>query len=140
MVVFNKKSLYEKDFKILRYLYKNIMYSKSQIKKCQYAGLETWDQFSMRNSANFSCLLLPEWSNFHFYVVRKQSYPCVVFDIICIISMLYVSVMPEPGGGGQGVKYLADQLTLFQPGEGRLCPPINTGPPKFVHLPSSLCM
>ena len=36
------------------------------------------------------------------------------------------SVMPEPGGGHcPPSQYLADQLTLFQPGEGRLI--INKG-------------
>ena len=37
--------------------------------------------------------------------------------------------------GGQGghwpPQYLADQLTLFQPGVGRLCPPLPLAPPKF---------
>ena len=37
-------------------------------------------------------------------------------------KILYKSVMPEPGGPP---KYLADQLTLFQPGEGILFPPID---------------
>jgi hypothetical protein len=37
------------------------------------------------------------------------------------------SVMPEP-------QYLADQLTLFQPGKGRLSPLITTGTPKFFHF------
>ena len=42
--------------------------------------------------------------------------------------------MPKPGGlrGPLAPQYLADQLTLFQPGEGRLSPPITTGPtPNF---------
>ena len=52
-------------------------------------------------------------------------------------------VMPELGGPGRGAsgplhQYLEDQLTLFQPGEGRLSPPITTGPPKFFDLPASL--
>ena len=34
--------------------------------------------------------------------------------------------------------YLADQLTLFQLGKGRLSPPITAGPPNFFHLPASL--
>ena len=42
--------------------------------------------------------------------------------------------MPEPGGVGRGEalpppQFLADQLTLFQPGKGRLYPPITTGTP-----------
>ena len=45
--------------------------------------------------------------------------------------------MPDPGGPGGPLapQYLADQLTLFQPGEGRLSPPITIGPPNFFHLP-----
>ena len=49
--------------------------------------------------------------------------------------------MPELGGPGGPLpppQYLADQLTLFQPGEGRLSPPIATGTPKIIHLPASL--
>ena len=53
--------------------------------------------------------------------------------------------MPEPGagGGGQGghcppPQYLANKLTLFKPGEGRLSPPITTAPPNVFHLPASL--
>ena len=45
-------------------------------------------------------------------------------------------------GGARGPlapsQYLADQLTLFQLGEGRLSPTITTGPPKIFHLPASL--
>ena len=64
--------------------------------------------------------------------------------------MQSISVMPEPGGhwpcrnrgegagGTRAPQYLADQFTLFQPGEDRLCSPITTGPPKFFHLPASL--
>ena len=52
------------------------------------------------------------------------------------------AVMPQPGGPGRPLapppQYLADQLTLFQPGEGRLSPPITTRPPKKFHLPASL--
>ena len=50
--------------------------------------------------------------------------------------------MPELGGQGATAppKYSADQLTLFQPGEGRLFPLITTGPPKIVHLPASLIL
>ena len=50
------------------------------------------------------------------------------------------SVKPEPGGQGGHwpPQYLADQLTLFQLGEGRLSPPISTGPPNVFHLPASL--
>ena len=33
---------------------------------------------------------------------------------------------------------LADQLTLSQPGGGRLCPPNNTGIPGFSDLPTAL--
>ena len=44
--------------------------------------------------------------------------------------------------GGQGgqlpIQVLADQLTLSQQGEGRICPPITIGTPKFFDLPASL--
>ena len=58
----------------------------------------------------------------------------------CSSHMIYLTVMPEPGGpGGQWPsQYLANELTLLQPGEGRLSPPISTGTPKFFHLPASL--
>ena len=55
--------------------------------------------------------------------------------------------MPELGVGGREVKevrgatgpqYLADQVTLFQPGVGRLSPPITTGTPKNIQLPASV--
>ena len=49
--------------------------------------------------------------------------------------------MPEPGGQGghRPPQYFADQLTLcIQTGEGRLSPPITTGPPNVFHLPASL--
>ena len=41
--------------------------------------------------------------------------------------------MPEPKGPGGPLapQYLADQLTLFKLGEGRVSPPITTAPPKF---------
>ena len=46
------------------------------------------------------------------------------------------------GEGGQGGHWtpqcLADQLTLFQMGEGILSPSITTGPLIFFHLPASL--
>ena len=50
--------------------------------------------------------------------------------------------MPELGGQGgycpHPPQYLADQLTLFQPGEGRLPTLITKCPLKFFHLPASL--
>ena len=41
--------------------------------------------------------------------------------------------MPEHGGRGpiDSPLYLADLLTLFQPGEDILSPPITTAPPNF---------
>ena len=43
--------------------------------------------------------------------------------------------MPEQGGQGGHCpppnQYLADQLTLFQPGEGRLSQRITTAPPQI---------
>ena len=44
--------------------------------------------------------------------------------------------MPESGGGPP--QYLADQLTLFQPGEGILSPPINTASPLQLFSPSGI--
>ena len=35
-------------------------------------------------------------------------------------------------------QFLADQLTLSQPGGNRLCPPNNTGTPGFSDLPTAL--
>ena len=57
-----------------------------------------------------------------------------------VMIFVYISVVPELGGPGGHwpPQYLADQLTLFQPGEGRLSPPITNGPPKVFHLPVSL--
>ena len=48
--------------------------------------------------------------------------------------------MPESGGQGGHwpPQYLTDQLTLFQPGVGRLSPPITSGTPNVFHLPASL--
>ena len=43
--------------------------------------------------------------------------------------------MPEEGRPGI---FLADQLTLFQPGDGILSPPITTGTPNVFHLSASL--
>jgi hypothetical protein len=43
------------------------------------------------------------------------------------------------GQGGQlPIQVLADQLTLSQKGEGRICPPITIGTPRFFDLPASL--
>ena len=44
--------------------------------------------------------------------------------------------MPEPGEGGQG-GHLKDQLTLFQPEEGRLSPPTEYGHPERVFFQKS---
>ena len=46
----------------------------------------------------------------------------------------------EGGRGGRGAtaQYLANQLMLLQPGEGRLRPLITFGTPKFFYLPASL--
>ena len=41
----------------------------------------------------------------------------------------------QEGGAGS---HLADQLTLFQPGEGRLSPPITTGTPMQCFSPSGI--
>ena len=43
------------------------------------------------------------------------------------------------GATGPPPQYLADQLTLFQPGGGgRFCPPFTSGTPNVFHLPASL--
>ena len=41
-------------------------------------------------------------------------------------------------GGQLPIKVLADQSTLFQQDEGRICPLITIGTPKFFDLPASL--
>ena len=50
------------------------------------------------------------------------------------------SIVENGGWGARGplhpLQYLADHLTLFQP--GRLGPPITTGTSNFFHLPASL--
>ena len=53
--------------------------------------------------------------------------------------MREVAVMPEPRGQGGHwpPHYLADQLTLFQLGEGRLTPLITTAHPHIL-LPSGI--
>ena len=59
------------------------------------------------------------------------------------------SVMPELEGGGRGghwsPKYLANQFTLFQAGDGRLCPKITSGPPnisltEIIHFRIIFCL
>jgi hypothetical protein len=53
--------------------------------------------------------------------------------------MIYLS---DAGtGGARGtltLQIFCVSANLFQPGKGRLCPPITTGTPKFFHLPASL--
>ena len=45
------------------------------------------------------------------------------------------------GGKGGPLNYFVDQLTLLQPGEGRLFPTITMyWPPKLCHLPASLSL
>ena len=41
-------------------------------------------------------------------------------------------------GGQLPIKVLANQLTLFHQGEGRICPLITIGTPKFFDVPASL--
>ena len=50
------------------------------------------------------------------------------------------SVMPEPGGPGGPWphQYLADQLTLFEPGRADYPPLLLLAPPNVFHLPASL--
>ena len=67
----------------------------------------------------------------------------VIIDYPYLTLLTYLSSLQWcRDWGGQGghwpSQYLADQLTPFQPGEGRLSPPITTGPPKVFHLPASV--
>ena len=41
-------------------------------------------------------------------------------------------------GGQLPIKVLADESTLFQQGEGKICSLINISPPKFFDLPAPL--
>ena len=41
-------------------------------------------------------------------------------------------------GGQLPIQVLADQLTLSQQGEGRICPPLTIGTSKFFDLPAFL--
>ena len=41
-------------------------------------------------------------------------------------------------GGQLPIQVLVDQSTLFQQGEGRICPLITIGTPKFFDVPASL--
>ena len=58
--------------------------------------------------------------------------------------MIYiVAVMPEPWGPGGPLpptQYLADQLTLFQPGEGRFAPQLIMAPPIFFTFRHHFCV
>ena len=45
---------------------------------------------------------------------------------LAVAKFLFRAVMQKPGGRG-GSQYLAAQLTLFQPGEGRLSPSSTHG-------------
>ena len=57
---------------------------------------------------------------------------CQKFNVS--LNPLYIAVVPELGGAGGATgppQYLADQLTLFKPGVGRLCPPLPLAPLKF---------
>ena len=54
-----------------------------------------------------------------------------------------MTMMPEPGGAGRGghcspPQFLADQLTLFQPGGTDYARLITTGTPGFSDLPTAL--
>ena len=56
--------------------------------------------------------------------------------VVAVIKLpKYVKKISDAGTGGPGGplahQYLTDQLTLFQPGEGRFSPPITTGTPNF---------
>ena len=51
-----------------------------------------------------------------------------------------MSVVPEPGGPGGPLapQYLADQLTIFEPGGGQIIPTYYYWPPNVFHLPAPL--
>ena len=54
--------------------------------------------------------------------------------------LMRISVMPEPGGpGGPAAPTIFGRsVNPIRTGEGRLSPPITTGPLNVFHLPASL--
>ena len=56
------------------------------------------------------------------------------------ISLIYKAVMLEPGGPGGPLAppIFCRTVNPIRTGEGRLSPPITTGPPNVFHLPASL--
>jgi hypothetical protein len=61
----------------------------------------------------------------------------IVHKIECQQSTGRAEPTPVVPGGAEGA-ILADQLTLYQPGGGRLCPHITIGTPGFSYLPTVL--
>ena len=57
-----------------------------------------------------------------------------------LIDSTVSSVMPEPGGPGGPLAppIFCRSVNPIRTGEGRLSPPITTGPPNVFHLPASL--
>ena len=53
-------------------------------------------------------------------------------DVFVVIYELWISDAGNGGLGGLACQYLPAQLTLFQPGEGRLSPPITTDPKNLI--------
>ena len=78
------------------------------------------------------------WSKVQLGLMRSQWFWQISIPISNIKDSLCPHSHAGTGGGGLGGHWhcpppqlLADQLTLFLLGEGRLCPPITTGPQKF---------
>ena len=103
---------------------------------CLYSGMRVY--ISLRNKKNRYVLPL----DFCFRYTQSQCYSIRYKNLIKTRhnNVYSDSVMPEPGGPGGPLapQYLADQLTPFQPGEGRLSPLITTGTSNFFHLLASL--
>ena len=73
-----------------------------------------------------------QFQNYESWIFTNNLIIRLFLTILFLLSSLMKqwSVMLEPGGP-LPYKYLADKLTLFQPGEGKLSPPITTGIPIF---------
>ena len=84
---------------------------------------------------------ITSWSST--YLLKFPYFSCLPTSDIQVNSSKYIIRISDAGtGGARGARYLADQLTLFEPGEGRLSAPITAGPPppNVFHLPASLRM
>ena len=68
------------------------------------------------------------WSKFNYKSKVLKYYVSIVFMYGSLCTCLSDAGTGGPGGP-LAPQYLADQLTPFQPGEGRLSSPISTSPP-----------